>query len=783
MPGWPAMSPAADPLQAPRLALVVATNTYTDPGLRQLRAPARDAEDLTQVLADPGIGGFAVTTVIDQPSYQVRLAIEDFLDGRGTGDLLLVYLSCHGLLDARRQLYFAAADTRKDRLGSTGVEAAWVTDQLEHCRARRQVLILDSCFSGAFAHGAKGDADVGLQDRFLGQGRGRVILTSSNAYEYSFEGDPTDAAIQAGSVFTSALVRGLRTGAADIDHDGLVSIDDTYAYVFDQVQAAGAAQTPQRWLYGAEGKILLARNPAGPRIIPTPLPDSLRAGLESPYKSIRISGVTELGEWLTSGDPARAATARHHLQEVAGTDMPDVANIARTLLGNATEAEQAEPCPPAQPLRTQVAALPTEDNRPAAQFAASHRAPRDEPGGLAVGRGDVWLVASRRQQVRSAIDSTIHDLAKIADWLDLRETAFCLREAGEQLRSDTFNLMVMGRMKNGKSTLVNALLASTTQPVAMNGRGLMAVGAMPTTAVLTAVHYADTPSITAERIDGSSELWSFDKYLRDSALTGDHEENERLFGPISEFQIGFPAALCQAGVTVVDSPGTDEHPARTMITHTAALRADAAIRPYRSDVMMGEKELEEDAEVRKAGTRVFTVVNVWGDNQVDDRMRAYVWNRYVRDHLGGPKWDNQDLAERDIFFVHAQDAFLARMAGDTAGMERSGLGALERRLNEFLTTERFPAHVHKHATSVIRLADLIDEHIGQRKAAFRADQNRLNRPEDLERNRGTIADLTRAVAAVAQHRLALQQALDIARQTGYENIYNLSGAIAKSYDG
>jgi Caspase domain len=202
---------------------VVATNTYTDPGLRQLRAPARGADDLTQVLADPGIGGFAVTTVIDQPAQQVRLAIEDFLHGRGTQDLLLVYLSCHGLLDAHRRLYFAATDTRKDRLGSTGVESAWILDQLEHCRARRQILIIDSCFSGAFAHGAKGEADLGLKDRFVGQGRGRVVLTASNATEYSFEGEPTDAAT-AGSVFTAALVQGLRTGAADTDRDGHVSV-------------------------------------------------------------------------------------------------------------------------------------------------------------------------------------------------------------------------------------------------------------------------------------------------------------------------------------------------------------------------------------------------------------------------------------------------------------------------------------------------------------------------------------------------------------------------------
>ena len=289
MPGSPATPPAADPPPGDRLALVVATSTYADPGLRRLRAPAEDAADLAQVLADPGIGGFAVTTVIDQPTQQIKLAVEDFLADRGTGDLLLVYLSCHGLLDDYRRLYFAAADTRKDRLGATGVESAWVLDQLEHCRAHRQILILDSCFSGAFAHGAKGHADLGLQDRFLGQGRGRVVLTASTSTEYSFEGEPTDAASPAGSVFTAALVQGLRTGDADLDRDGHVSVDDAYAYVFDQVQAAGAAQTPQRRLYGAEGRILLARSPAGAITTLAPFPESLRAGLDRAHPDVRIA--------------------------------------------------------------------------------------------------------------------------------------------------------------------------------------------------------------------------------------------------------------------------------------------------------------------------------------------------------------------------------------------------------------------------------------------------------------------------------------------------------------
>ena len=53
--------------------------------------------------------------------------------------------------------------------------------------------------------------------------------------------------------------------------------------------------------------------------------------------------MTELGEWLTGDDPARAATARRHLQEVADTDIPRVASTARTLLDTETTAGPPAP--------------------------------------------------------------------------------------------------------------------------------------------------------------------------------------------------------------------------------------------------------------------------------------------------------------------------------------------------------------------------------------------------------------------------------------------------------
>jgi hypothetical protein len=278
-------APGADN-EGRRLAMVVAVTDYVDASLRRLRAPAGDAAELRDLLADPEIGGFSVTSVINEKAQQIRLAIEEFLSDRLPDDLLLVYLSCHGLVDPRRRLYFAARDTIKNRLASSGIESHWLLDQLEDCRARRQVVILDCCFSGAFAQGSKGDDDLGIGQRLVGPGRGRVVLTASRATEYSFEGEPLHGEdTTRGSVFTGALIEGIRTGRADADHDGDISVDDAYAYAFEQVRGSGTQQTPQRWLYGAEGSILLARapsradRPAPPaepltRSEPVPLPSS-----------------------------------------------------------------------------------------------------------------------------------------------------------------------------------------------------------------------------------------------------------------------------------------------------------------------------------------------------------------------------------------------------------------------------------------------------------------------------------------------------------------------------
>jgi hypothetical protein len=312
-----------------RLALLIATSVYSDPDLRELRAPGRDAAELSEVLHDPRIGGFEVQTLVNAPSGEVQEGIEDFCIDRHPDDQLLIYLSCHGVLDSNGRLYYTAANTRRQRLAATAIAAAWLNERLEDSRARRQILVLDCCHSGAFARGTKGDQELALQQRFEPHGRGRVVLTASRSTEYSFEGGQASGE-GVPSVFTHAIVNGLRTGAADRDRDGLITVTDLYQYVYDNVRAAEPRQTPELWTYGAEGNLLVARSIRGAIIEPEPLPEDLRITLESPRRRVRETGVAELAELLDAAAPGLVLTARQTLERIAEDDHPQVAALART---------------------------------------------------------------------------------------------------------------------------------------------------------------------------------------------------------------------------------------------------------------------------------------------------------------------------------------------------------------------------------------------------------------------------------------------------------------------
>ncbi len=240
-----------------RYALLIAASEYEDAELADLRAPGQDVDRLAAILEAPEVGGFdSVTVLQDATDYQLRMAIEELLAERQREDLVLVYFSCHGVVDREHRLYFATTNTRRTRPAGTAVSRTFVNEQLEACSAGAKVVILDCCYSGAFLKGIKSAPTTALEGQV---GRGYVVLTACDAYEYAWvEDSVTDAAPRA-SVFTNVLIEGLSSGAADLDGDQQIGVDELFRYVREGVRRQSANQTPLFFAIDAELNICLAR--------------------------------------------------------------------------------------------------------------------------------------------------------------------------------------------------------------------------------------------------------------------------------------------------------------------------------------------------------------------------------------------------------------------------------------------------------------------------------------------------------------------------------------------
>ena len=323
-----------------KLALIIGNSRYDDPGLARLAATDVDVREIAGVLRTPDIGQFdEVVELPDEGLAVVRRSIAKFFSQATKDDLLVFYFSGHGVKDENGQLYLAVRDTERHLLTGTSIEAAYITAQMDRSHSKRQVLILDCCHSGAFAYGAKsGDAQlVGTASAFEGTGYGRVVLTATDSTQYAWEGDQVIGSDK--SVFTHYLLEGLKTGEADRDGDGLITIDELYEYVYEHVVTETPKQTPGKWSYKQQGEIVLARNLRPLARVPE-LPPDVRALLESPL--LRLRAVPELAALLLGQHRGLALAARKALEELRGDDSRRVSTAAERILSTLVEQEEAQ---------------------------------------------------------------------------------------------------------------------------------------------------------------------------------------------------------------------------------------------------------------------------------------------------------------------------------------------------------------------------------------------------------------------------------------------------------
>ena len=235
---------------ADRWAVVVGAGKYESADIPTLRYAVSDAESIYQVLTGPA--GFKKEHVLlltdraeRKPTLRnIRWALGTFLSRSAKkDDTVVIFFAGHGApeVDPRGlerdglAKYLIPSDADPDDLYSS----AFPMDELQTIFGRiesdRVVAFLDACYSGA-AGGrtfvAKKTRSGQVDDLFLERltrSKGRAIITASRPSEVSMELPELGH-----GVFTYYLVQGLQ-GAADLNRDGIVTLQELYEYVEQQV--------------------------------------------------------------------------------------------------------------------------------------------------------------------------------------------------------------------------------------------------------------------------------------------------------------------------------------------------------------------------------------------------------------------------------------------------------------------------------------------------------------------------------------------------------------------
>lgn len=290
-----------------RYALLIGVNRYARP-IRSLEFCVNDMNLLAEILESVGASKeniFLMTDESDSVELQptganIRRQIESITRLMDENDQLTIAFSGHGVMIDDKS-YLCPRDTDLEDQASV-VSRDWAFEQLERCRAKQKIFIIDACRNELSFGGNKalGDART-LEDPMGSDAHGFILIASCDKGQQSWE----DKGLKHG-VFTHFLTEGLQ-GAA-MNEDGFVSVLNLFQYASAKTKKYvfkrfNKVQVPTFRQGGEMTDFYLAK--LSPDSFPAPLSVPQTRLPASPYQGERavltVDGVEYAFRWAPPG--------------------------------------------------------------------------------------------------------------------------------------------------------------------------------------------------------------------------------------------------------------------------------------------------------------------------------------------------------------------------------------------------------------------------------------------------------------------------------------------------
>jgi Dynamin family len=306
-------------------------------------------------------------------------------------------------------------------------------------------------------------------------------------------------------------------------------------------------------------------------------------------------------------------------------------------------------------------------------------------------RAEVVLLARRAASAVRRLDDPglSRDLEKLAD----------------PDQDSTFRVVVAGEFKQGKSTLVNALI----------GRQLLPVSLRPMTAVTTVVRYAPEPRALAfPRGPGAPKEIPLAEL---AAYVGTSADGPNESARLRYVQVTAPLPSL-TGLELVDTPGLGEQPLSERDSFEQSADADAVLvvlNPFSLSPVAVRQLVSETALT--SPRRTFFVFNRMDQLRDEDRGT-------LPDHLTGRLNDALEgyfrAGEDRVFFVSSRDAVRSQAAQDSEALAASGIPLLESRLYAYLGNDIGRERIYLAAERLRQLCDMSLDLIDRRERHHRS---------------------------------------------------------------
>lgn len=330
-----------------------------------------------------------------------------------------------------------------------------------------------------------------------------------------------------------------------------------------------------------------------------------------------------------------------------------------------------------------------------------------------------------------------------------------VEKLSQKLQSQRFRLAILGEFSQGKSTLLNALLGEKIQPVRT----------IPCSSTVSVLRFGSKKRVICCYKNGRQEEIAVDQYQEVATIPKKEIGNELLTetllqSEIRELIFEDPALeLCQKGIEILDSPGLNEHPNRTMVTYQLLEEADAAIFVANANrpLTQTEQELLQEIKVQLNGgdpnrpaDNLFVAVNFF-DLVDEESDREDVKQRFE----GFLKGRNPVVAgENRIHYISAKSAFNTLLKGESNEYSQS-FQQFAQAIEQYLTEERGWLEYKRYVQEIKVLVAEALNGLNQAK-------NALGRTIELsnEEKKAILEQIGEATGREVKLRLLLEQVFD-----------------------